>query len=311
MTSPFALAALAGLVSAALFATMFTGMPVAIIAGYFAPLPLFAVGLARGFMAAGVGGVTGAAAIAVLGDFAIAVPFVLAFAAPIAVLVRQALLARTGPSGTVEWYPIDRLLVALAGLSIAIFGGSLSVVAFGESGALHALEGLIRDILSANPKLAEGVSPEAVTATAALLPGMAAASWMIMMAVNGALAQTVLRRRALNLRPSARLADLTIPRWTSAVAAVAVAVFLLGDDWLGMVAGLVVFVTALVCLFQGLAVIHALARPLSWRATALVACYASFVFVAKFAIPAVLLLGFAEPWLRLRQRFAPDGGREE
>jgi hypothetical protein len=311
MSSPFALAALAGLVSAALFSTMFTGSPVAIIAGYFAPLPLFAVGLARGFMAAGIGGVAGAAAIAVLAGFALAVPFVLAFAAPVTILVRQALLARTNPSGAVEWYPADKLLIALAGLSIAIFGGSLSVLAFSESGVLPALEELIRGILGTNPKLSEGVSAEAVTATAALLPGIAAASWMIMMTVNGALAQAILRRRALNVRPSAVLADLTIPRWMSGAAAVAVAVFLLGEGWLGLAAGVVAFVAALVCLFQGLAVIHALARPLSWRATALVGFYASLVFVAKFTVPAVLLLGFAEPWLRLRQRFAPGGGREE
>lgn len=311
MSSRLALAALAGLVSAALFATMFTGSPFAVIAGYFAPLPLFAVGLARGYLAASIGGAAGAVAIAVFAGLAVAVPFLLAFAAPVAVLVRQALLARTDPSGAVEWYPIDRLLIVLAGLSVAIFGGSLAVLAMGESGIFGTLEDLVRGILSVNPMLAEGTSPEAVTATAVLLPGIAAASWMIMIAVNGALAQAVVRRRAQNVRPSARLADLTIPPWASALAAAAVALSLLVEGWLGLAAGLVAFVAALVCLFQGLAVIHALTRHLSWRVAALVLCYASFVFVAKFAIPVVLLLGFAEPWLRLRQRFGPDGEKEE
>jgi hypothetical protein len=75
--------------------------------------------------------------------------------------------------------------------------------------------------------------------------------------------------------------------------------------------GLVVFVVGVVYLFQGLAVVHTVSRPWTWRTAALIGFYGVLVFVYQVAVPAVVLLGLVEPWLRLRQRLAPGGGREE
>ncbi|MGH6718958.1 MAG: DUF2232 domain-containing protein [Alphaproteobacteria bacterium] len=311
MPSPLAFAALAGLVSAVLFATALSGSPLAMIATYFAPLPLFAAGLARGFVAASLAGLAGTLAIAVVGGVAFALPFALAFAAPTAILARQALLARPGAAGNLTWYPAGDLVVSLAVLALAVFGGALVVMGLGEPDVPAALENLVRaTVATVNPALGERLTDADVAASAALLPGIAAATWMLMMAINGSLAQAVLGRRGWNVRPAGGFLALVLPGWFGAVVVVGVLGLWLADGWLRLAAGLAAFIGGLAHLLLGLAVVHATCRRWPWRTPALVGFYAMLVFVNQLTVPAVVLLGLAEPWLRLRERFA-GGGKEE
>lgn len=312
MSTRIAMGVLAGLISAAMFAAMLTETPLALLAGYFASLPLFAIGLTRGFLMAGVGGLTGTVAIAALGGVVFAVPFLIGFAAPIVVLVRQALLARADGAGATEWYPAGRLVVVLAGLAVILFGGTLMVIGMAEDSVVAVLEEMVRaTVAQIDPAIAGRLTTQSIALTAALVPGLAAASWMVMMVVNGTLAQTILARRQLNVRPGGDLAALTVPTWLAAVAAGGALVLWQASGPLGLVGGLVVFVVGVAYLFQGLAVVHTVSRSWTWRTAALVGFYGSLVFVYQIAVPAVVLLGLVEPWLGLRARMAPGVGREE
>jgi len=311
MPSPLALALLAGLVSAVFYAAALTGSPLAMMATFFAPLPLFAAGLARGFVAAALAGLAGALAIAVIGGVAFALPFVLAFAAPAAILARQALLARPGASGGLQWYPVGDLVVVLAVLAFAVFGGALVVMGLGEPDAATVLAEMVRaTVASVDPALAERMTDAEFAASAALVPGIAAASWMVMMAIDGLLAQAVLGRRGWNVCPAGGFLALALPGWFGAVVIAGILGLWLADGWLRLAAALAAFIGGLAHLLLGLAVVHATCRNWPWRTPALVGFYAMLVFVNHMIVPAVVLLGLAEPWLRLRERFA-GGGKEE
>jgi hypothetical protein len=264
MSTRIALGVFAGLVSAVFFSGfLLTGAPIAVVAAYFTALPLFAVGLARGYLMAGVGGITGTTALALLGGFGIAVPFVVAFAGPVVVLVRQALLARTDGSGGTEWYPAGRLALVLAGLALAVMGILLVKAGGSDGGVTGYIEELIRDMFAQmGPQGSAGVSDDMVSTAAILLPSTAAASWMVMMAINGTLAQTLLRRRQWNVRPTGDLSAMHVPTAVVLAAAVGGLLFWQNDGWLGAVGSLVVAVVAVIFLFQGLAVVHTVSR--SW-----------------------------------------------
>jgi len=312
MPTRIALGVFAGLISAAMFSITMTGVPLALLAGYFASLPLFAVGLARGYLMAGLGGLTGMVAIASIGGVVFAVPFLMAFAAPVTVLVRQALLARPSQGGGMEWYPAGHLVVVLASLAVVLFAGSLVTLGMTSGNAMATLESLVRDTVEQiNPVVSSRLTPEGVSLTAALVPGLAAASWMVMVALNGMLAQTILRRREWNVRPGGDLASMVVPTWPALAAAGGGLLLWAGDGWAALLGGLVTFVAAVVYLFLGLAVVHTVSRAWTWRTPALVFFYGALILVYQITVPAVVLLGLIEPWLGIRARVIAAGGREE
>src|SRR5205814_10480157 len=140
---------------------------------------------------------------------------------------------------------------------------------------------------------------------AALIPGVAAASWMVMAVINGALAQGLLARFGLAWRPSPDLAQLGLPRWLTAALGLAAAATLVGGTWRFLGINLIIALSVPFCL-GGLAVLHAAVRRLPHPVSALIAFY---TLAAMFGWPllAAMLLGLFEAWLGLRRRLAPQG----
>src|SRR5439155_1203480 len=101
--------------------------------------------------------------------------------------------------GAVVWYPPGRLTLWVAGLGIGGIGVALLLL-----GGPESLQATLRDVIGrALDRLSENTLPDRdrVAATlAALIPGIAAASWMVMAVINGALAQGLLSRFGLGLR---------------------------------------------------------------------------------------------------------------
>jgi len=98
-----------------------------------------------------------------------------------------------------------------------------------------------------------------IEALTAFFPAMAVASWLVMTAINGVLAQGVLARFGLNRRPSPDIAALTLPRWPSFVLAGILLISAIGPAISAISA-------AISCrcwdpyVFAGLAVLHAVLR---------------------------------------------------
>jgi len=299
-----AIAAACGGASACLYLALLLGSPGAMILVYLTQLPLFLAGLWFGAGAAAIAGVSAAVVLLGASDVLAAAIFAALNAVPVVLLVRQALLARRNADGTLSWYPPGRLTVWLTALGILGIAAALLLL-----GGPDGLQATLRDIIArALDHLTERSLPDRdrVAATlASVIPGIAAASWMVMAVINGALAQGVLARFGVAWRPSPDLANLGLPRWMTAALGGAAVVTLLGEPWRFLGINLVIALSVPFCL-GGLAVLHAAVRRLPHPGIALVAFY---TLAGMFGWPLLVaaILGLFEAWLGLRRRLAPHG----
>jgi hypothetical protein len=305
-------AAAGGLISALLYLLVATGGMGGLMLGYLAPLPIFAAGFGLGRNAVAMAAVVGAAGTAVLSGSGFTVlAYALTVALPVVVTVRSAILVRTGEDGKPEWFPPGRLLVRQAGLAIA----GLLAAAVLASGEPDGLEGVLRAALSELGRvLAQadtGLDQElAIVWVSSIVPGLTGVSWLVMMAVNGLLAQGVLTRLKLAIRPTPCLRDIELPRWTDIAFAVCVAGAFLPDPF-GFVALNAALILGSLFGFTGLATVHAYARSRPSRPVLLGAFYA-VVILLGWPILLVIGLGLIEQWMGLRRRWSvgPHRGDE-
>lgn len=293
-----------GLGAACLYLTVVLGSPGAFILVYMTQLPLFIAGLWLGAGAAALAGLAASLVLFAASDFIAAAIFTALNVLPVLLLVRQGLLARRREDGTLAWYPPGLLTAWLAAL--ALIGMGVAFLLLGGPGGLQtALQELVAHVLD---RLTGDPLPQRdqVAATLALvIPGVIAASWMIMAFINGALAQGLLARFGVNWRPSPDLATLTLPRWLPLALAIAGAGVAIGGTARFVGINMAIALSVPFGL-AGLAVLHVAARRLSHPAMALVTFY-TLAGLFGWPLLAVAVLGLLENWLGLRRRLAPQG----
>ncbi len=308
----FALALAGGLVSGGLFVALATGSLGAMIFAYLSQVPLFLVGLSLGNSALLVAGAAALLVVGLTGGLVTAALLAAGAVVPIYILVRQALLSRTGEHG-LEWYPAELLvgwLIAMAAAGVAVAGLLLAGHPEGaESGVREMLTQALQ-LMSAEQAIADATIEEFAAAFAAVFLGTTAVSWIMMMAVNGSLAQGVLAGFGRNLRPTPEVSAITIPRWTYSAFGVALLIAVAAGGTLGYIGRNLAITFAAAFFFQGLAVVHALVGHWSARTVSLIAFYLVLI-VFGWPVIIVMALGIAEPLLRLRARIGrPDRGKE-
>lgn len=296
-----------GLSAAASMAGLF-GSPGGFVLAYLAPLPLLMVGLGLGSAAALVAAMTGVVGVALLGGVTSAAVYGGMHAFPSWLLVRQALIRPPGPNEQAsDWFPVGTVLCCLAVLAAAIAVATV-VAGRGEAGIEESVKTLLETAVSmAAPTLAEADRQTLAAFLAPMFIGMTAVTWLLMMTINSVLAQGLLSRRGWALRPTPRWSDLALPDWISwlLVAAAAVAVFGSGDvEYLALN---LVIIFAAPFFFQGLAVVHTLARPFPARGLVLAAFYVALVLFLLFVGAAVAAVGIVEQWVGIRARIAKAG----
>lgn len=274
----------------------------AMVLVYMTQLPLFIAGLWLGTSAAALAGLTGTTVLLLTSDLLGAAVFLALDAAPVVVLVRQALLARRLPDGSIAWYPPGRLTAWLTGLALAGLAAALLLFG-GPSGLQATMREIVGEVVA---RLTGAPAPNrgnVVAAVAAIMPGVVAASWMATTIVNAVLAQGVLARFGGNWRPAPDFVGLALPRWLPAVVALAaVAAFFAGAPrFIGI--NVLLALSVPFCL-AGLAVLHAAARRMAQPGIALLCFY---TVAALFGWPFLMIavLGLLESWLGLRRRLAP------
>ena len=309
MSRQFLFAVGAGALAALFYVAVGLGSFGSLILAYLAQLPLFAIGLGAGFHHALIASGIGAVLIAATLPLSAAGLFLLTAALPVLVLTNRALLSRTGPDGRVEWYPPGHLIAILNGLALAALVAAALAFWGHEGGMVGAGGELLAEMLRGS--VVGGLSEQAVAAAqnrlAWFLPALVLSSWQIMVMVNGVLAQGVLSRFSLAIRPGAPFRELWLPQWLSvAFAAALAASFVPGR--IGDLGGNAAIVAALPFVFLGLSVIHAVSVRWPARTFVLVCLYVA-LFVAGWPALIVAAIGFLETWLSLRQRFS--GGRRQ
>jgi hypothetical protein len=299
-----AVGVLLGALAGAFYLAVLSGSPGALILAYLAQLPLFAAGLWLGVGAAAAAGITASTALLAAGGPLAASLFAALYAAPVVLLTRQALLARSASDGTLEWYPPGLLTAWLTGFGLVALAGAVLLL-----GGPNGVEALLRGTLApaVDHFVAQsGTSGSALTELLAMIiPGAIAASWMTMTASNAVLAQGVLARFGAAWRPSPDLAALTLPVWLSGLLVVAAAAAAFGGVARFCGVNVLIVLSVPFCL-AGLAVVHVAARRLARPQMALVAFY---VLAGLLGWPLLVaaILGALDAPLGLRRRFALPG----
>ncbi len=306
---PWAVAA--GALSAALYGSLIFGLPdgglgfasfgmAAFVAPYFAQAPLFMIGLWIGVGPAALAAGVATLVLFALGGFVYALTFVLVNAAPVVFITRQALLNRPLRQGGIEWYQAGPLLLWLVGMAASVFF-ALAVFFVDRPGGFA---GVIAEMLGRTIHF-EG-APEAVATMmrglAGIFPGVVVDSWLVMVAINGAIAQGLLFRLRRNLRPAPDIATIELPRELVILALIA-CVGALMPGFAGFLGVNFAIILAAAYAFVGLGVLHALSRRLPNRRWWLVAIYLVIVLFG-WPLVALFLTGLVEPWIGLRRRLS-------
>lgn len=293
--------AVCGALAAGPYLMALTGSTGSLILVYLAQLPLFAAGL---WLGTGASALAGFVAVSILAS-ATTLPSAAVFAAlnpvPVVLLVRQSLLARTGAGNAVEWYPPGLLTAWLTG-----FGLTIAVATLVFFGGAKGMQDALREVLAPSLDRLGEMTPEhdqLLAFIALLLPGIIAASWMVMTVTNGSLAQGLLARFGASWRPSPDLAALGLPIWIPVLLACAAGAVLLGGTARLFGVNVMIVLAVPFCL-AGLAVLHTVARRFPRPAVTLVTFY---VLAAVFGWPLLLVavLGLLDSPLGLRRRLAP------
>ncbi len=292
----------AGIIAGALVVTPF---------GFAAPFPLFMAGLGLGWPAAALGAASGTVLLGMIGGASSALLYLFTHGAVPVIIARQALLSRQVANGT-EWYPAGHLAAWLSGyaaLAILIaamvfFQDALTILKETEAYYIAFLESWMK--APADPIMRDEISTFVGWSFGAMAGG-----WMIMMIVNGTLAQGVLVRMGRNRRPSPKLADFNLPIWLlGGLAAALLAMWLWRDGAAFGRAWLIVF--ALPFAIRGLATVHTLSRPWSARTLILAAFYTLLVFLFPWSVAALAGLGVVEQLIQYQRRPpGADKGQEE
>ena len=299
-----------GVLSALLYAVASTGNFGGLLLAVFYQLPLFLVGLSLGTVAgAFAGAVAGVGMLVMFGLLGLFV-FVVFNAAPVIILIRQALLFRTDENGDTEWYPSGLLTSSATGLALALMTAVFLWMELTTAG----MEGTIHRFLSAfADNMLAGVPAEqrdqVVNSIAPVLPGVVGLYWTFALVVNGVLGQGLAVRFGWNLRPSPDFTSLALPRWLPTVAAVLLIGAILLPGSLGFYAVNGAILLSLPFFLVGLAVVHVAAKRFAAGPMLLIAFY---IMMMLFGWPVVFVafIGLIEQLAGFRQRMAAAGKEE-
>lgn len=304
MTSFILTGVVAGLASALLFATIITGSPIAVVLFYLAGLPLLIAGLGWGWLAAAIGALIGAIAVAVASSGIGGFIFLASVGAPAVWITYIALLSRADEDGNVEWYPASRIILWICGIACVLV--TVGVVAFSTGSASFydamapALRTVFADLAEASGDITDEDLERLITAMITILPPMSAVIWVLVTVFNLFLAARIVRSSGRLDRPWPDLKTIAYPRPVSLVLVVALfGSFLSGT--LGIVSTVVAATLVLAQTFVGLAVIHVVTRNQNARTFVLASVYLSILLLGWPAF-FIAILGMLEPALGLRAR---------
>ena len=129
MIAILVIALAAGSASALMFASIVSGALISLVLFYLAPLPLMVAALGWGPLAATIGGITAASGLGLIFGLSYCIAFAITVALPAWWLGHLSLLGRPVPNAAsgngaapaapaLEWYPVGRILLWIAGFAI-------------------------------------------------------------------------------------------------------------------------------------------------------------------------------------------------
>jgi len=317
MQSPLLIGLGAGIASAALFASAWTGTALGVFVLFFlSPLPVAIAGLGWNWISGVLAAATGTAIVAAAGGPRSGIVYAIALAAPAAAFAYLAKLNRpssappnangdAAAAASVEWYPIGRIIAwasLWAGLTAAAFLLSIgNDVASVRATLLDVLEKSLfsEEIGPGGRKLTAEEKNAFVAVMVVFFPWAVSTLWFAVAMLNLWVAGHVTHLSGRLVRPWPHLHQIQLPPVMPPAFGAAV----LGTFVPGMT-GLIAsgFASALMFAFMlvGLAILHRVTRGNPLRPLMLGAVYGALLLLSPFSSLLIALIGLAEPYLRRR-----------
>ncbi|HEY8567303.1 MAG TPA: DUF2232 domain-containing protein [Beijerinckiaceae bacterium] len=302
----------AGLVSALLFAVVTTGSPLAVVLSAVAPLPIFIAALGWRHVAGLVAVAAGAVAIAAAFRVSTGLAFALGWGLPAWWIAYLALLGAQRADGSLDWYPLGRLLAWIVIVVTAMI--VLGAVMLG-GGEVEGYRTLIRRALRLMLPVRQGDSTigaelddATLDAVGLLLPFGAAASFVMLFSANLWLAAKAVHLSQRLPRPWPSIPDASLPKAVLGMLVAGVALAF-APGFLGVLGTALCGGLVMAFALSGLAFMHAVTRGRPNRAFLLSATYFVALLVGNVGLPALAILGLADTAANLRRRIRPaDAG---
>ncbi|KQU50828.1 hypothetical protein ASG72_13390 [Bosea sp. Leaf344] len=299
----------AGLVSALLFAVVITGSPLALLLYSAAPLPIFIAALGWNHRSGLVASLTGAIAIAIVLVASAGAAYAVIIALPAWWIAYLALLARQEEHG-VEWYPLGRLLLWIAGTAALVTVGSALVMTTDYESYRGVITRMIENLLTemSRAKLVNlpsdvGVRDLAQTLAPAVPVGIGA-SFVTTIALNLWIAAKVVQVSGRLARPWPFIPSTALPRQALLLLVLALVASALGG-FIGVAGAALTGALLAAFMFTGLAFLHDASRGRPWRMPMLISVYVALVVMQAVLTPLLVLAGFLDTLFSLRKRLAP------
>jgi len=306
------IALIAGAASALMFASIISGALISLVLFYLAPLPLMVAAIGWGPLCASLGGIAAAIGLGALFGLPYCIAFAVTVALPAWWLGHLVLLSRpvapVAPDGsaapaeaTLEWYPVGRLLLWIAGFAaLTTFAALLTLGTDAETITGSLRRGLMRLLRTTDPQ-ASGEASQYVEALVRVVPSAATIVATMTLTLNLWLSAKVTATSGRLRRPWPDLKTAELPPMTLVALCVALA-FCFTGGLLAIVAQIITAALMMGYALAGFAVLHTLTLALKSRTFWLGSTYAA-VAVFGWPVIAVVILGLADAVFGFRERF--------
>ena len=305
----------AGLVSALLTVVVVKETMLAVLLAMLAPLPILIVALGWNHRSGLVATLVGGLAIAAFTSSSVsAIGFVAITGLRAWWLAYLALLGRPGADGTMEWYPIGRLLAWVAATAALTIVATGVISAGGDYSAFQAKsrqisEAFVTLVFEAPEEGAEQAREALTESLARMTPALSAFGFTFFLGFYLWLAAKIVSASGRLPRPWSPLPELSMPRavlWTPILAFI-----LIQFEGFAGALGYALFGALLMAFtVQGLAAIHERTQGKPGRGFILAGLYALLFLTQGVMVTALSLFGLADTIFGFRRRFGANGPKQ-
>jgi hypothetical protein len=285
----------AGSASALMFASVVSRTLISALLMYLASMPLMVAGIGWGPLSATIG------VAAIFGSYH-GIAYALIVALPAWWLSHLAMLGRPAGEGpdpaALEWYPVGRLLLWIAGFAALITILTLLSVSADPLVIAAAMKRSVMRVLAMHRLQAD---ESVIDTAAAMAPALIATGPLVMLTINLWLASRITATSGRLKRPWPDLKATALPPMTLVVLCVAVA-FAFTGGLFALIAKISVGALLSAYMLTGFAVVHTLTLAMKNRALWLTCIYAiTILFV--WPLLSMVALGLADSLFGFRDRF--------
>lgn len=294
----------AGAASGLMFASVISRALISALLLYLASMPLMVAALGWGPLSATIGGIAAAISIGALFGLHHCIAYALSVAVPAWWLGHLAMLGRPVSVGSdqtppaMEWYPVGRILLWIAGFAVLITLMTLFAFTTDPDAITAALKRGVSRVFAIHRIEAD---ERVIDTTAALAPAAIVIGPLVMLTINLWLAAKITATSGRLRRPWPDLRATALPPMTLVVLCIAIA-FSFTGGLLALFAKIVAGALLMAYALTGFAVLHTLTLALKARALWL-SCSYVITIVLIWPGLAMVALGLTDAMFGLRERF--------